>query len=75
MSSDPSDRSTGEVCDEFARVVEPAFVAGSPNKWEVIETAIRGRARPSILIALIAIPERDYSAIGELLRFVDLDHD
>ena len=55
---------------DFDRALGTLFELGSPQKWDVIETAIRGRAHPTLLIALVDIPDRTYATLDELWSFV-----
>lgn len=55
---------------EFERTLRGLFDIGAPRKWDVIETAIRGRAHPTLLIALVDIPDREYSTLDELWSVV-----
>ena len=52
--------------------VSAAFRAGKPHKWDVIEAAIRGRASPEVLLALVAIPDRTYATVSDVLSCVDV---
>ena len=60
---------------EFERTLSRLFEVGTPGKWDVIETAIRGRSRPTLLIALIDIPDRLYKTLDELWAVVAADID
>ena len=48
-----------------------AFDNGPLERLDVIEAAIRSRARAAVVIALIPIPDRRYADIGEVLPYLE----
>lgn len=67
-----SRRQSGLSRYDVENAVSGAFHAGNPKKWDVIEAAIRGRASPDVLLALVAIPDRTYATVSDVLSCIDV---
>lgn len=53
---------------EVSEHIQPAFDSRHPDVFELLETAIRSRARPVVFAALLRLPQRRFRSVMDVLK-------